>query len=312
MKIVIPGGMGHIGRLLAPALRAEGHQVVILSRRAEPGTVAWDGRTLGPWAKEIDGADAVINLAGRSVNCRYTPGNRKEMMDSRVESTRVVGEAIARAARPPKVWLQMSTATLYAHSLDVAHDDFTGTLGGPGSPGPRSWDFSVSIGKRWEEAQAQAPTPGTRKVALRSAIVLLPGPGSIFGILLGLARWGLGGSIAGGRQVMSWIHGEDFIRAIAFLLEREDIAGPIIVAAPGPLPQRDFMAHLRRACGMPIGLPATAWMMEIAAFLIGTESELTLKSRNVVPARLLKAGFRFAWPDWEKSAEDLVRRAKIA
>lgn len=312
MKIVMPGGMGHVGRLLAPALRADGHQVVVLSRRNEPGTVAWDGRSLGPWAAEIDGADAVINLAGRSVNCRSTPANRKEMMASRVESTRVVGEAIARAARPPEVWLQMSTATVYAHSLDRAHDEFTGTFGGPGTAGPRSWDFSVSIGQRWEEAQAQAPTPRTRKVALRSAIVLMPGPGSIFDILLGLTRWGLGGTIAGGRQVISWIHGEDFIRAIRFLLERRDIEGPVIVAAPEPLPQKEFMAHLRRAWGMPIGLPATAWMMDVVAFLIRTESELTLKSRNVLPARMLKAGFQFTWPEWKKSAEDLVRRAKTA
>jgi NAD dependent epimerase/dehydratase family enzyme len=224
----------------------------------------------------------------------------------------VVGEAIARAAYPPKVWLQMSTATLYAHSLEAAHDDFTGSLGGPGSPGPRSWDFSVSIGRRWEEAQTSAPTPRTRKVALRSAIVLMPGPRSIFNILLGLTRWGLGGTIAGGRQVMSWIHGEDFIRAIRFLLEREDIEGPIIIAAPGPLPQKKFMANLRKAMGMSFGLPATAWMMEIAAFLIRTESELTLKSRNVYPARLLKEGFQFTWPDWEPSAADLVRRAKNA
>jgi uncharacterized protein len=233
-------------------------------------------------------------------------------MDSRVESTKVVGEAIARAARPPKVWLQMSTATIYAHRMDAPNDDFTGILGGPGTAGPRSWDFSVSIGRCWEEAQALAATPHTRKVALRSAIVLMPGAGSIFNILLGLTRWGLGGTIGGGRQVMSWIHGEDFIRVIRFLLERTDIEGPIIVAAPSPLPQKEFMAHLRRAWGMPIGLPATAWMMEIAAFLHRTESELTLKSRFVIPARLQREGFPFDWPDWGKAVEDLVKRAKIA
>jgi uncharacterized protein (TIGR01777 family) len=318
MKVVIAGGTGHLGRLLVRACHDRGREVVVLSRRASDAAmdgarvVQWDGRTLGGWAGEVDGADAVINLAGRSVDCRYSAANLGEMMASRVDSTRAVGAAIAAAARPPRVWLQMSTATIYAHRFDAPNDEATGRIGG-GEPGaPASWRPSIEIARAWEHELCASATPSTRKVALRSAMVMSLEPGGVFRTLLGLTRLGLGGPIAGGRQYVSWIADRDFVRAVLFLLERDDLDGPVNLAAPGPLPQRAFMAALRAACGMPLGLPATAWMFEIAAFVHRTESELLLKSRRVVPGRLLGAGFSFERPEWPAAARELVARAGAA
>ncbi|HMF39677.1 MAG TPA: TIGR01777 family oxidoreductase [Polyangia bacterium] len=306
MKVVIPGGSGQVGTMLARALRADGHDVVVIARTGAGGAVAWDGLTVGAWAGQLDGADAVINLAGRSVNCRYTDANRRAMMSSRVDSTHAVGLAIARAARPPRVWLQMSTATIYAHRFDAPNDEATGRIGGDEADAPASWRHSIDIARAWEGAQADAATPATRKVAMRAAIVMSPDRGGIFDVLLGLVRRGLGGTIAGGRQWMSWIHERDFVRAVALLIARDDISGPINLAAPNPLPQREFMAALRAAWGTRIGLPATAWMTSIGAFFLRTETELVFKSRRVVPGRLLDAGFAFEFPTWPAAAADLV------
>jgi hypothetical protein len=311
MKIVIPGGTGQVGAILARSLRVAGHEVIVLTRRpAEPNQIRWDGATLGPWAEEVDGCDVVINLAGRSVSCRYTEKNLRDMMDSRVASARVVGRAIAAAERPPRVWLQMSTATIYRHRFDSANDEATGELGGAEAGVPGYWGFSVEIAKRWERAQEEAGTPGTRKVALRSAMVMSPDRGGIFDYLLWLTRFGLGGQVAGGRQYVSWIHDRDFVRAVEFLIERDDIAGPVNLAAPGPLPQRTFMRTLRRAWGTRVGLPATRLMAEIGAFALRSDTELLLKSRRVVPGRLLDAGFGFDFPDWPSASADLVRRVR--
>jgi uncharacterized protein (TIGR01777 family) len=311
MKVVLPGGTGQVGAILNRALTAAGHEVVVLTR--EPGRereVRWDGRTLGAWAEEIDGSDVVVNLAGRSVSCRYTPANLRAMMDSRVDSARVVGEAIAGAARPPRVWLQMSTATVYAHRFDAANDEATGVIGGAETGVAGYWGYSVEIAKNWEEAQEQAKTPHTRKVALRAAMVMSPDRGGVFDVLLGMVRLGLGGPVAGGRQYVSWIHDLDFVRAVEFLVERDDITGPVNLAAPTPLPQRDFMRALRAARGVPVGLPATKWMAEVGAFALRSDTELLLKSRRVVPGRLLDAGFTFAHATWPEAATDLVRRRR--
>ena len=270
--------------------------------------VPWDGRTLGPWAAELDGADLVLNLAGRSVNCRYTAANLRAMMDSRVESTRIVGEAIARASRPPDVWLQMSTATIYAHRLDAANDEATGVIGGREPDVPGYWEYSVRIARAWEEALADARTPATRRVALRTAMVMSPDRGGVFDVLMGLVRRGLGGPAAGGRQFVSWIHDRDFVRAVRFVQERGDIEGAVNVAAPTPLPQRELMRALREVWGTPAGLPAARWMLEVGAWALRTDTELLLKSRRVVPGRLLDAGFAFDFPDWPPAARDLVRR----
>lgn len=316
MRIVLPGGSGQVGTLLARALHADGHDVVVLSRRPAPApwrTMAWDARTVGDWAAELDGADAVMNLAGRSVNCRYTPTNRREIMDSRVDATHAVGEALHRVAHPPPVWLQMSTATIYAHRFDAPNYEDTGILGGGEADAPDTWRFSIDVARRWEAAAVARPLPaGTRLVLLRTTMVMSPDRGGIFDTLLGLVRRGLGGSVAGGRQYVSWVHERDFVRAVRWLLAHEEIAGPVNVGAPHPLPYRDFMRALRRAAGVPIGLPATRWMLEIAALLMRTETELVLKSRRVVPGRLLASGFTFDYPEWPAAARELVGRWRAA
>ncbi|MEV4670086.1 DUF1731 domain-containing protein [Actinomadura sp. NPDC049382] len=311
MRVVIPGGTGQVGAVLDRALTAAGHEVVVLTRTPVGARqVGWDGRTLGSWAKVVDGSDVVINLAGRSVSCRYTPANLQEMMDSRVHSAQVVGEAIAGAVRPPKVWLQMSTATIYAHRFDAANDEAGGVIGGGEAGVPKYWGYSVKIARNWERAQELAETPETRKVALRAAMVMSPDRGGVFDVLSWMARLGLGGPVAGGAQFVSWIHDRDFVRAVEFLIGRDDIAGAVNLASPGPLPQRVFMRALRSAWGMPVGLPATAWMAEIGALVIRSDTELLLKSRRVVPGRLLDTGFGFEHERWPEAARDLVRRAR--
>ena len=285
MKIIIPGGSGQVGTLLARAFHADGHAVVVLSRKVAATTpdapwriVVWDAETVGEWAGEIDGADAVINLAGRSVNCRYTTANRAAILDSRVNSTRAVGDAIARAARPPRVWLQASTATLYAHRYDAPNDEATGILGGTEPNVPETWRFSIGVGQAWEQALNEAKTPKTRKVALRAAMVMSPDRGGVFDTLLALVRFGLGGKSGDGRQYLSWIHEADFIAAVRFLIERDDLAGAVNLASPNPLLNTDFMRLLREAWGIGFGLPATDWMLEIGARVLKTETELVLKS----------------------------------
>lgn len=316
MKIVIPGGSGQVGTLLARAFHASGHEVVVLAR-GEPSSarwrfVAWDGATVGDWAREIDGADVVINLAGRSVNCRYNARNRAEMMASRVASTRAVGRAVAAATDPPAVWLQASTATIYAHRTDAANDEATGILGGGEPHSPASWRFSIEVARAWEQALAEADTPRTRKVAMRSAMVMSPDRGGIFDVLLGLVRRGLGGTSGSGRQFVSWIHEADFVAAVQRLIADDAFSGPVNLAAPGPLPNAEFMRALRRAWGSPLGLPATAWMLEVGALMMRTETELVLKSRRVVPGRLLDSGFVFQFPTWPEAARDLCATWRAA
>ena len=250
----------------------------------------------------------MINLAGRRVNCRYTPANRRDILQSRVESTRVVGEAIARAGRPPRVWLQASTATIYAHTYEAPNDERSGVIGGNERNAPESWRFSIEVARAWERAFDEAVTAGTRKVALRSAMTLSPDAGGVFDTLVGLVRRGLGGSAGSGRQFISWIHDEDFIASVRWLIDRHDVDGIVNIAAPNPLPNAEFMRVLRETYGMPFGVPAQHWMLEIGAAFMQTETELILKSRRVVPGRLLEHGFTFAFPRWNQAARDLCQR----
>jgi len=309
MKILIPGGTGQVGRVLTRALRAKGHEFVILSRRpdASRGEIRWDGKTIGAWADELDGADVVINLAGRSVDCRYNRKNRETILDSRVNSTRVVGEAIARAAKPPRVWLQASTATIYAHRFDADNDETTGVLGGNETNAPSAWRFSIEVAKAWERTLDEANVPATRRIKMRSAMTMSPDRGGIFDVLLKLVRWGLGGASGGGRQFVSWIHEEDFVRAVEWLIEHDEISGVVNVASPSPLPNADFMRTIREAWGIRVGLPASAWMLAVGTRLLRTESELILKSRRVVPGVLLQSGFEFLHPTWPEAARELCR-----
>jgi uncharacterized protein len=311
LKVVIPGGTGQVGGLLARAFQSDGHEVVVLGRspRVAPWRVVrWDAKGPGDWTAEIDGADVVINLAGRSVNCRYSPENRRLIKDSRVESTRAVGGAIARASRPPRVWLQAGTATIYAHRYDAPNDEASGILGGSEPDAPETWRFSIDVASAWERALAECVVPHTRTVVLRAAMVMSPDRGGVFDMLLRLVRHGLGGRSGDGRQFVSWIHDADFVRAVNWLIEHDDIEGPVNIAAPEPLPNDAFMRALREAWGIPIGLPATRWMLEIGTWLLRTESELVLKSRRVVPGRLRQAGFSFAFPTWPEAARDLCLR----
>jgi uncharacterized protein (TIGR01777 family) len=311
MKVVIAGGTGQVGTLLSRAFHAAGYEVVVLSRRPRNAAwrvTIWDAETLGDWTAELEGADAVVNLAGRSVNCRYTPENRRLIRESRLKATRIVGEAIARASRPPRVWLQASTATIYAHRYDAPNDEATGILGGLEPDAPDTWRFSIDVATSWERALNEAVVPHTRKVIMRSAMIMGPDRGGIFDVLLRLVRYGLGGRAGDGRQYVSWIHDQDFIRAVFWLIEHDELAGPVNLAAPNPVPQAEFMRILRAAWGSRIGLPATKWMLEIGALFLQTETELILKSRRVVPGRLPQTGFAFQLPIWEAAAPDVCRR----
>jgi len=313
MKIILPGGSGQVGTLLARALHGEGHEVVVLSRRpvCQPWRcLPWEIEKLGEWVVELEGADAVINLAGRTVNCRYRARQRREIMESRVKSTRTIGAAIACVRRPPRVWLQASTATIYEHRHDAANDEATGIIGGVEPGVPPHWRFSVEVAQAWERACDEAVTPGTRKIKMRSAMTMSPDAGGLFATLSALVRCGLGGSAGSGRQFVSWIHEEDFIRSIHWLIAHEEIEGSVNLAAPTPLPYAEFMRDLRAAWRMPIGLPAPEWLLEIGTWLLQTESELVLKSRRVVPGRLLESGFDFRYPAWPEAARQLAQRMR--
>ncbi|HEY6491602.1 MAG: TIGR01777 family oxidoreductase [Terracidiphilus sp.] len=313
LRIVIPGGSGQIGPVLAQYFQQRGHHVTVLTRgpyTAPWQTVHWDGATIGPWTEHLEGADVCINLAGRSVNCRYHRANRESIYRSRIETTKLLNGVIANLADPPKVWLNASTATIYRHAFDRPMDEATGELGGNEPGAPARWNFSIRVAKDWEAAffATPTPTPRTRKVAMRSAIVFSPQSGNPFVIYSNLVRLGLGGEQGNGRQFVSWIHDLDFARAVEFLVYRDDLPGLINLAAPNPLPNREFMAALREAWNIPNGLPAPAPLLELAAFFHRTETELLLKSRRVVPTRLLDAGFRFEFPDFADAAANLVHR----
>jgi uncharacterized protein (TIGR01777 family) len=327
MRILIPGGSGQIGTILARHLHAAGHEVTVLSRAPKPApwqTLPWDGLTRGPWTAELDRSDAVIHLSGRSVNCRYTPENRREIIDSRVKPTLLLGEVIAASPTPPKIWMNASTSTFYRNALDVPQDEFTGELGDlPAERGthesanqPETWAFSIDVAHRWEQALAAIPTPQTRKIRLRTSMTMSPDHGGVFSVLSTLTRLGLGGTEGTGRQYVSWLHYLDYCHITDLLLQHPEITdasnGIINMTAPEPLPNRDFMRALRKAWHAPIGLPAYSWMIEIGTFLMRTESELVLKSRRAVPTALQRAGYQFAFPTWPEAAMDLVARAKAA
>ena len=312
MKIVIAGGSGHIGRMLLEHFRKQQHDVKILTRDAKKTDpfIFWDGQTVGAWQKVIDRSDMVINLAGRPVDCRPNKKNLKEMMDSRVNSTRVMGEAISQCQNPPKLWLQMSTATIYAHSFDKANDEYTGTIGGNEPGVPDTWHHSISIAKNWEKTLFESHTSSTRKVAIRSALVVSSIKKGYFDILRSLVRRGMGGTIAGGKQYVSWIHEEDFIRAMEYVISHEDIKGAINFSSPYPLPQKEFMSHIRLACDVKWSFPITKWMAEIGSVFLRTDTQLILKSRRVVPKKLLSHGFQFQFPHWPDAVLDIIKKYK--
>ena len=305
-RIILAGGSGFLGQILSRHFAKRGWEVVVLSRRPRRSTggernVVWDGETPGPWIQELDGATALVNLAGVSVNCRYHERNRRLILDSRILSTRVLGEAIRRCAKSLRVWLNSSTATIYRHTFGAPWDE-KGEIGGTREAKD---EFSVEVAKAWEREFAGARTPETRKVALRSAMVLGHGGNSVFPVLRRLVRCGLGGPMAGGDQFVSWIHESDYCRAIEWLIARDDITGVVNLAAPEPLSNREMMRALRRVCRRRIGLPAPLWMLELGAFFLRTETELVIKSRRVISRRLPEAGFQFSFSSMEHAFRDL-------
>ena len=312
LRIVIPGGTGHIGHFLARHFHGLGHHVTVIARHPKPAEwrmVRWNASEPGEWAAAIDGADVVINLAGRSVNCRYTESNQREIRNSRVFTTGLIAEAIMRASQPPRIWLNASTATIYRHSVDKSMNESSGEIGGQESDAPPKWRFSIEVANAWESALFARELPRTRRVALRSAMVMSPDPGGPFDVLLNLVRWGFGGPAGSGRQYVSWIHDVDFVRAIEFLIAHDELAGAVNIAAPHPLPNRKFMNCLRQSwCTSYLGLPAPSWLLPLGSMILRTETELILKSRRVVPQRLLDAGFDFHFPNWRGACADLVAR----
>jgi uncharacterized protein (TIGR01777 family) len=302
-----------VGTLLARHFQAKGDAVVVLSRKPSSSpsrTVEWDAATIGPWIAELEGADLLINLTGQSVNCRYNAVNRSEILESRLRSTRILAAAIAKLKQPPPLWLNASTATIYRHALDRPMDEETGELGGNEANAPCTWKFSIEVAKRWEEAFFANELPATRKIALRSSMVMSSDRGGIFDVLLILVRVGLGGASGNGRQFVSWIHEQDFVNAIDHLIANPNMSGCVNLSSPNPIPNAEFMRALRSAWGIRVGLPATDWMLEIGALFLRTETELILKSRCVVPTRLLNNGFHFHFPEWPAASRDLVRRWK--
>jgi len=309
-RIILAGGSGFLGGELAKHFAALGWEVVILTRAPKSRTdgvreIAWDTRTVGDWARELDGATVVVNLTGRSVDCRYNAKNRREIMFSRVDSTRAVGEAIARAANPPRVWLNSSTATVYKHTFGPPHDESSLEMD---SATEAKDAFSVQVAQAWERTLNEAKTPRTRKVALRTSMVLGLGRNSVFPVLRRLTKFGLGGRQGSGKQFVSWIHEEDFCRAVEWLIVHDELMGPVNICAPNPLPNVEMMKTFREACGAPFGLPATEWMLEIGAFILRTETELIFKSRRVVPGKLLASGFEFRFGQFRDALMDLEKK----
>jgi NAD dependent epimerase/dehydratase family enzyme len=314
---VIAGGSGFIGGAIAEALEADGYRLRFIGRNADVGWADPAGIE-----QAVDGADVVVNLAGRSVNCRYTDPNRQEILDSRVRTTRALREAIQRAERPPRVWLNASTATIYRHSMDHPNTEAAGETGS---------GFSVDVATSWERELFAGSLPDTRRVALRMAIVIGDGPATR--MLLTLARSGLGGTQydgwcpphrryrgigthptgqrtapwyrTGGRQKFSWVHIDDVVAAIRFIRDDGRLAGPINIASPNPSDNHTLMRSLRRVVGVPVGLPAWRWMLEIGMWALRTEPELVLKSRWVLPRALTDAGFTFTHPDLEAVLADV-------
>lgn len=317
MRIIIPGGSGQVGTILARHFHAKGDEVIVLSRTPRPApwrTLPWDGRTLNPvWTDTLERADAVIHLSGKSVNCRYNDANRREIIDSRVVPTLLIGNAIANCRTPPRLWMNASTSTFYRDARgthDHPNDEFTGELGGDEPGVPDTWNFSIDVARRWEQAFYTADLSATRRIALRSSMTMSPDPGGVFSVLSGLVRAGLGGTQGDGQQYVSWVHDLDYCRIADFLIQHEDIDGAVNITAPSPLPNRAFMKALRRAWNQPVGLPAFAWMLEIGAVFLRTETELILKSRRAVPSRLIQHGYEFAFPTWPEAAQDLVNRSR--
>ena len=300
-KLIIAGGSGFIGKNISKHFKDKGYSVVVFTRgksKTMDGIqyLQWDSKSLGSWTTELEGADLVINLTGKSVDCRYTDANKKEILNSRVDSTKIIGDAIQKCTTPPKLWINSSTATIYRYSLDKAMTEENGEIGN---------DFSMNVAKAWEKAFYDAPTPSTRKAALRISLVLGKKEG-VLPVLTRLAKLGFGGKHGNGKQKFAWIHITDLIRIIDFILDNEKQEGSINCSAPEAIDNNFFMKTLRKAVRAPFGIPTPKWMLVIGTFFLRTEPELILKSRFVYPKRLLDAGFNFKFDKVEQALHNLI------
>lgn len=300
-KLVISGGSGFLGSVLTDYFGDQFEEIVLLSRKQKPHknnirTVLWDAKTFSGWEKEFENTDVVINMAGRSVDCRYNQKNKDLILNSRVDSTRIIGEAIAQCSNPPTVWLNSSTATIYRHSLDKKMSEKEGEIG---------TGFSVNVAKAWEETFFSSHTPQTRKIVLRTSIVLGKNGGALEPIKR-ITQLGLGGKQGDGKQKFSWIHERDFVRSIEFLINHPALEGAFNIVAPEPSTNNELMLFMRETLKVPLGLPSPKPLLEFGALLIRTETELLLKSRNVIPQRLEEKEFIFEHPDLKKALQQLL------
>ncbi len=299
MKIIIAAGTGFLGKNLEQYFTEKGHQVYILTRSPKRrNEFHWNAGTLGEWKSLLETTDVLINLAGKSVDCRYTEKSRNEIYHSRIDSTRVLQEAVDQCNHKPKIWLNASSATLYIHSETQLNTEENGIIGD---------DFSMNICKSWEQEFFKVENENIRKVALRTSIVI-GNNGGAFPKMKILTKFGLGGKQGRGNQNVSWIHITDFCKAVEHIISNENISGAINITAPHPLPNEIFMKNLRKAMKIPFGLNASVWQLEIASVLLQTETELLLKSRNVYPEKLVKSGFMFIYPSVEKAFDDLIHK----
>jgi len=300
MKIILAGGSGFLGTSLIAYFKKQNAEVILLTRHTIKDLsgvrqVLWNGRDAGEWCRELEGADAVVNLCGKSVDCRYTETNKAKIYISRMLPTRAIGLAIQQCKQPPRVWVNASSATIYRASFEKKMDEYTGEVGD---------DFSESVCKRWEQTMDQVPTPGVRRIILRIAITLASNGGAL-SALKGLTRSGWGGYQGKGNQRVTWIHAEDFCRAVEWTILNDQAKGIFNVCSPETSSNNELMRVIRKELRMPFGMNVPAWLLELGAIFIRTETELVLKSRNVHPARLLDEGFTFLFPTLAPAIKDL-------
>jgi len=297
MKIIIAAGTGFLGRNLEKYYLNKNYEVKILTRNPKrKNEIFWNAKTIGAWKNELENADILINLTGKSVDCRYNEKNKKEIYDSRINSTRVLQKAIDESQNPPKIWLNASSATIYVHSETHLNTESNGIIGD---------DFSMNICKSWEKEFFKIENQNIRKVALRTSIVLEKKRGA-FPKFMQISKLGLGGKQGRGNQLMSWIHIDDFCEAVNFIIENENLKGAINITAPKPLSNENMMSQIRKKIKVKFGIPSPVWLLEIASIFIRTETELMLKSRNVYPEILLENRFKFRYPSFDNALNQLV------